>query len=84
MTSVVEVFSFLDRRILGGLLRLLINLYRWTLGICFRGSCRFEPTCSRYAEHAIEKYGGAKGLWMSLRRLLRCQPFHPGGFDPVP
>jgi uncharacterized protein len=45
--------------------------------------CRFQPTCSHYAILAIEKYGGPRGLWMALRRLLRCHPFHAGGYDPV-
>lgn len=48
------------------------------------GSCRFHPSCSSYALEAIERHGPFKGLWLSLRRLLRCGPWHPGGFDPVP
>jgi hypothetical protein len=47
-------------------------------------SCRFIPTCSVYAMEAIEKYGAAKGFWLALRRLLKCHPFHKGGYDPVP
>jgi putative membrane protein insertion efficiency factor len=47
-------------------------------------SCRFAPTCSRYAIEAIERHGVALGTWLALRRLLRCHPFHPGGIDPVP
>jgi len=46
--------------------------------------CRFIPTCSEYAMQAIEKYGACKGTWLALRRVLRCHPFHPGGYDPVP
>lgn len=46
--------------------------------------CRFEPTCSVYAMDAITKYGVGRGSWMAFRRLLRCQPLHPGGWDPVP
>jgi putative membrane protein insertion efficiency factor len=46
-------------------------------------SCRFYPTCSSYARQAIEKYGVLKGVLMSLRRISRCHPFHPGGYDPV-
>ncbi|MDU2065480.1 MAG: membrane protein insertion efficiency factor YidD [Sporomusaceae bacterium] len=46
-------------------------------------SCRFFPTCSEYARLAIEKYGIFKGGWMALKRILRCHPFHPGGYDPV-
>lgn len=46
-------------------------------------SCRFSPTCSQYAIEAIVIHGLAKGVWLALRRILRCHPFHPGGFDPV-
>ena len=46
--------------------------------------CRFVPTCSQYALEAIEKYGALKGGWMAFRRILRCNPFHKGGYDPVP
>lgn len=47
-------------------------------------ACRFYPTCSEYALEAITRYGVLKGGWMATRRLLRCHPFHAGGFDPVP
>ena len=46
-------------------------------------ACRFEPTCSRYSYEAVARYGLLKGFYLTLRRLLRCHPFHPGGFDPV-
>ncbi len=47
-------------------------------------SCRFYPTCSQYAVDAVTKYGALKGSWMAFRRILRCHPYHPGGYDPVP
>jgi len=47
-------------------------------------TCRFSPTCSAYALEALEKHGALRGTWLSMVRLLKCQPFHPGGFDPVP
>ncbi|MCD5406212.1 MAG: membrane protein insertion efficiency factor YidD [Desulfotomaculum sp.] len=46
-------------------------------------TCRFFPTCSEYSVIAIKKYGVTKGLWLTIKRLLKCHPFHPGGYDPV-
>ncbi|MGN0017927.1 MAG: membrane protein insertion efficiency factor YidD [Candidatus Gastranaerophilaceae bacterium] len=45
--------------------------------------CRFTPTCSEYTRQAIEKYGVLKGLWLGLKRISKCHPFHPGGYDPL-
>jgi putative membrane protein insertion efficiency factor len=61
----------------------LIKLYRVLLSPVLGGQCRFHPTCSHYAEEAIRKYGCLKGSLMGLKRILRCHPFNPGGYDPV-
>ena len=61
----------------------LLKLYKVAISPLLPPSCRFVPTCSEYAREAIERYGALRGMWMSLRRLLRCHPFHPGGYDPV-
>jgi hypothetical protein len=62
----------------------LIRLYQITLAPLLPPSCRFEPTCSRYTYQAIDRFGFLKGGWLGAKRLARCHPFHPGGFDPVP
>lgn len=61
-----------------------IRFYRKFLGPLLPKVCRFYPSCSTYAMEALEKHGGLKGSWLILWRLMRCQPFHPGGIDPVP
>jgi len=61
-----------------------IDLYRVLLSPVLGGGCRFTPTCSLYTREAVERYGVLKGTRLGLRRLLRCHPFHGGGFDPVP
>lgn len=66
------------------LLRVLVYAYRVTLSPLLGPSCRFEPSCSAYALEALERHGARRGAWLSLRRVLRCHPFHPAGFDPVP
>ena len=62
----------------------LIRFYRANLSPLHPACCRFTPTCSQYAMEAVEKYGAAKGGYLALRRILRCHPFHEGGYDPVP
>jgi putative membrane protein insertion efficiency factor len=62
----------------------LIHLYQRYISPALGPHCRYSPTCSQYACEAIEKYGFFKGGWLALRRIARCHPFHPGGYDPVP
>ena len=62
----------------------LIRCYRAAISPLLGEVCRFEPSCSRYTQGCIEKHGLIKGSWLGLRRILRCHPFHPGGYDPVP
>ena len=62
----------------------LIRFYRRAISPYRPASCRFTPTCSAYAYEAINKYGALKGGWLAFKRILRCNPFHKGGYDPVP
>ena len=62
----------------------LIRGYQLTLSHLMFTQCRFTPSCSRYTYEAVERYGALRGSWMGLKRILRCHPFHPGGYDPVP
>jgi putative membrane protein insertion efficiency factor len=61
----------------------LVRLYQLLVSPLLPPACRFLPTCSRYSVQAIDRHGVARGVWLSLRRLSRCHPFHPGGYDPV-
>ena len=62
----------------------LIRVYQKCISPLHGPVCRFTPTCSAYALEAIQKYGPGKGLLLSIRRILKCNPFHEGGYDPVP
>jgi len=62
----------------------LIRLYQLTLSPLFAGSCRFHPSCSEYALEAVKRFGAFRGSWLAIKRIGRCNPFHPGGYDPVP
>lgn len=66
------------------LLMALIRGYQLAISPWLGRNCRFHPTCSQYTLEAIERHGALNGLWLGLRRVLRCHPFHPGGHDPVP
>ena len=65
-------------------LLLLISFYQYAASPHFPPSCRYVPTCSTYAYEAIQKYGVFRGTALALKRVLRCHPFRPGGYDPVP
>jgi uncharacterized protein len=62
----------------------LIRVYQWTLSPLLGPSCRFHPSCSYYALEAIQRFGCIQGTGLALKRLSRCHPWHPGGYDPVP
>ncbi|HKL74924.1 MAG TPA: membrane protein insertion efficiency factor YidD [Halanaerobiales bacterium] len=61
----------------------LITFYQKAISPWTPKSCRFQPTCSTYSKQAIKKYGLFKGSWIGLKRILRCHPFNPGGYDPL-
>ena len=71
-------------RLVAELLILLIEMYRLSISPFWGPACRFEPSCSRFAMEAISRYGPLRGGWLSVRRVRRCHPLHPGGLDPVP
>jgi putative membrane protein insertion efficiency factor len=75
-----DLFATLLRVFLIGIVRLWQIVFRPILG----SNCRFEPSCSDYALEAIREYGAVRGGWMAFRRILRCNPWHAGGYDPVP
>lgn len=78
--GVENVSQFLQRIELRG-----IEFYRkWVSCRKLKPTCRFYPTCSAYAYEAIGKYGALRGTYLTISRLLKCHPFHPGGYDPVP
>jgi putative membrane protein insertion efficiency factor len=65
-------------------LMLLVSAYRRFVSPLLGPTCRFEPTCSTYSLEALRVHGALRGTWLTVRRLARCHPFHPGGYDPVP
>jgi hypothetical protein len=62
----------------------LIRVYQYALSPLMGRSCRYVPTCSEYTVEAIRKHGAIKGGWLGAKRIGRCHPWHPGGYDPVP
>lgn len=62
----------------------IISIYRWVLSPVLGQCCRFHPSCSQYAQTALRRFGIVLGLYLMVRRLLRCHPWHSGGYDPVP
>jgi putative membrane protein insertion efficiency factor len=66
------------------LLILVVRAYQMVLSPLLPAACRYHPTCSHYAIEALEKHGALRGSWLAVKRIGRCHPFRPGGFDPVP
>ncbi|QTQ36675.1 membrane protein insertion efficiency factor YidD [Aromatoleum petrolei] len=62
----------------------LLRVYKYAISPMLGRNCRFHPSCSEYAAEAVQRHGARKGGWLALKRVGRCHPFHPGGYDPVP
>ncbi|MFH1090060.1 MAG: membrane protein insertion efficiency factor YidD [Pseudomonadota bacterium] len=65
-------------------LLLPLRMYQFLISPLLPPACRFYPSCSQYAAEALVKHGPIRGLWLGVKRIMRCHPFHPGGYDPVP
>lgn len=74
----------MEAGMMGRVLIAIVRVYKSVISPHLPASCRYFPTCSQYALEAIQRYGALKGSWMAVKRIGRCHPFHPGGFDPVP
>jgi putative membrane protein insertion efficiency factor len=68
---------------IGGII-FIIHLYQHSFSLLFGPTCRFTPSCSSYALLSIQRFGIKEGIWLTLKRFIKCHPFHPGGYDPVP
>ncbi len=79
MAAALATLTLLPRQAIAGLIR----VYQ-LLASPFPSPCGYEPSCSMYALEAVTRYGVLKGSWLGVRRILRCHPFRPGGYDPVP
>ncbi len=79
MTELIASQSFAQRAAVFGLL-----VYKGILSPLLPSCCKFYPSCSSYAKHAVESHGVRRGLWLAAKRVLRCRPLSPGGYDPVP
>ena len=89
MTAVASTISVFERAARAGfglrpLVLLLVRGYRAAISPVLPRACRFEPSCAAYAEEALRRHHVARALWLIVRRISRCHPFHPGGYDPVP
>jgi uncharacterized protein len=82
LSNIMHAVVSLPGRVTTALLIMLIRLYQVTLSPLFGPACRFEPTCSRYMVESLKKYGALKGTARGLRRLSKCHPWNPGGYDP--
>jgi uncharacterized protein len=79
-STVVHIITVVPRTVL----ILLVRTYQIALSPLLPASCRYYPSCSTYAIEALDRHGALRGGWLALRRLVRCNPFRPGGYDPVP
>jgi len=70
-------------KVIKKILLVMIRMYQLLLSPILPSACRFYPTCSHYAYEAVARYGAFRGGWMAIKRLGRCHPFNPGGYDPV-
>jgi hypothetical protein len=72
------------RGIVACALLFVLRAYKMFISPMMPSACKFHPTCSEYAHEAVARFGARRGMWLALKRLSRCRPFHAGGFDPVP